>query len=242
LKRRGAYGIGTLLQNGCFLLLRWHGGRHRASAYARLLIFLRRVDVVVRVIVCPRPSRAMRFLFFMLAAVSALAAAGAGATGGRLAVERQHQGSVSTALPFSLTFNGEHVSDPNLPAGIRHQGRFTASPPACSSGTASDVRDVQLEPLSVLREYRCDDGSGTFTALLPTAAGEHGRTGGWKIVGGTGSFALLRGIGTYTGTILSGDPNDFLSVKYRTDWRGTAGFDGVPPTVALQASAHRRLL
>jgi hypothetical protein len=178
----------------------------------------------------------MRFLVLILGALATLAAAGASGGGIRRA---STQRSISGALPFSLTFNGEHVTDPNLPAGIRHQGRFTASAPVCPAGTASDTRDVQLEPLSVLRAYTCDDGSGSFTAAIPLAASEHSRSGRWMIVAGTGSYAALRGIGTYTGALLSGDPNDFLSIKFRTEWRGAVGFDVAPPSVGVRAVAHR---
>ena len=148
-------------------------------------------------------------------------------------------GAGATPTRFSLVFDGVHTADRSFPAGLRHEGRFTASAPFCSAGTAVDVRDVVLEPLTVLRRHTCDDGSGTFTALLPGAIAEHGGTGTWKIVEGSGRYATLRGVGTYTGERLSGDPNDFLSIKYRTTWQGVVDFDAVAPSLALTARAKK---
>jgi hypothetical protein len=142
---------------------------------------------------------------------------------------------------FTLTFEGSHVVDASLPAGVRHEGRFTASEPFCSAGRAFDVQDVEVEPLplTVLRTHACDDGSGSFTALMPGVRAEHGGVGRWKIVAGTGRYATLRGVGTYTGTLLSGNPDDFLTVAYRTSWQGIVAFDAVPPTVDVTATARK---
>jgi len=142
----------------------------------------------------------------------------------------------------SLTFEGAHLVDSAMPGGIRHDGRFTASAPFCSAGRAYDVRDVSASPgiLDVMRVHTCDDGSGSFTALMPTVRGEHGGSGSWKIVEGTRSYTTLRGFGTYTGTILGGDPNAFETIVYRTQWQGVADFDAAPPTIAsFSANAKR---
>ena len=147
----------------------------------------------------------------------------------------------ATAAPtgFTLAFDGAHFVDSVLPAGIRHEGRFTASAPFCTSGTAVDVTDVQIEPLTVLRLHKCDDGSGTVTVLMPTVAGEHGGIGSWQIVEGTGRYADLRGLGSYAGRITAGDPGRFETIVYRTEWRGVVDFDAVAPSVALRAAARK---
>jgi hypothetical protein len=153
-----------------------------------------------------------------------------------LAVAVGAAGASGAPTPVMLTFDGIHVSDASLPAGIRHEGRFTATPPLCVRGSAVDVEDVEVEPLSVMRRYTCDDGSGTFTAFLPVIAGEHGGNGTWKIVDGTGRYATLRGIGTYSGRLVSGDPNNFVTIVFQTSWDGVVDFDAIPPM--LTATSH----
>ena len=148
-------------------------------------------------------------------------------------------GAGGSPTAFTLTFDGKHVADTNLPAGIRHEGRFTASAPACAAGTAADVEDVVVEPLTVLRQFTCDDGSGTFTVLIPGAASEHGGSGTWRIVGGTGRYESLRGTGRYTAVITGGSSTDFLSITYRTGWTGIADFDVTPPAVTTTAKAAK---
>jgi hypothetical protein len=144
---------------------------------------------------------------------------------------------------FSLTFEGAHVTNPAMPAGLGHEGRFTASPPFCSAGWAHDVRDVSESPaiLDVMRVHTCDDGSGGFTALMPTVRGEHGGSGTWRIVEGTGSYATLRGFGTYAATILSGDPEAFDTIVYRTQWQGVVDLDAAPPTIASFSASARKV-
>ena len=133
--------------------------------------------------------------------------------------------------PFLLTFEGAHFVDSTLTGGLRHDGRFTASAPFCSAGRAYDVRHVVVEPLTVLRLHTCDDGSGSFTAFMPVVRGEHGGPGVWQFVEGTGGYAALRGVGTYAGTLTSGNPGAFETISYRTEWRGVVGFDVDPPAI-----------
>jgi hypothetical protein len=141
---------------------------------------------------------------------------------------------------FSLTFEGAHFADPAMPGGIRHDGRFTASAPFCSAGRAYDVRDVSTsEFLDVMRVHTCDDGSGSFTALMPTVRGEHGGRGTWQIVEGSGQYANLRGRGTYRGTLVSGDPEIFETIVYRTTWNGVVDFDADPPAIQVAASTRK---
>jgi hypothetical protein len=108
-----------------------------------------------------------------------------------------------------------------------------------SAGRAVDVRDIQTEPLTVLRTHTCDDGTGSFTALLTAVRAEHGGTGPWKIVEGTGRYVALRGMGTYEGQIISGSPDDFETIVYRTMWRGIVDFDAAPPTVDVITRATK---
>jgi hypothetical protein len=142
---------------------------------------------------------------------------------------------------FTLTLEGSHVPDASLPSGVRHQGPFTASAPFCPKGNAADTKDVSDAPpvgLVVLRTFTCDDGTGSFTALLP-ATREHGGGGPWRIVDGTGTYATLRGMGTYSSTRLSGDGTDLLSVTFRSTWTGTVDFDIAPPSIGLGARATK---
>jgi hypothetical protein len=148
-------------------------------------------------------------------------------------------GAGGAPATFSLVFEGAHVFDTSLPAGIRHEGRFTASAPFCSAGKAVDTRDIEIEPLTVLRTHTCDDGSGSFTAFMPALLGEHGGNGSWKIVDGTGGYATLRGIGTYSGHITSGDPGRFETIVYTTTWQGVVDFDAVAPTVDAIATSKK---
>jgi hypothetical protein len=160
------------------------------------------------------------------ATVAALCAAVAGGAG-------------ASPTAFTLTFDGAHVPDTSLPGGIRHEGRFTASAPACAAGTAADIEDVVVEPLTVLRQFTCDDGTGTFVVLIPGARSEHGGSGTWQIVRGTGRYETLRGTGRYDSVITAGSQTDFLSIKYRATWTGTADFDVTPPAVKVAAKATK---
>ena len=150
--------------------------------------------------------------------------------------------ATAASTPFVLTFEGAHSLDPSIGGGVRHDGRFTASAPFCSAGRASDVSGVVTDGfLNVVRVHTCDDGSGSFTASMPSVRGEHGGSGEWQIVEGTGAYATLRGVGTYTGTFISGDPNDFVTISYKTAWRGVVGFDADPPTIEKVTASVRKL-
>ena len=89
----------------------------------------------------------------------------------------------------------------------------------------------------MFREHTCDDGSGTITVFLPVVRGEHGGRGSWQITEGTGTYATLRGSGTYIGEILSGNPDDFASITYRTTWTGRVDFDATAPVLGVIATA-----
>ena len=148
-------------------------------------------------------------------------------------------GASAAPTSLTLTFDGVHFIDSSVAGGMNHRGRFTAAPPLCPAGTAIDVQDIEVEPLTVLRRHTCDDGSGTFTSFLPTVRNEHGGLGSWKIVVGTGRYETLRGVGTYTGRLVSGDPNVFETIVYRTSWQGLVDFDAVAPTLTATARSKK---
>lgn len=150
-------------------------------------------------------------------------------------------GSADASEPSLLTFEGAHYVDTTLSGGLRHDGRFTASAPFCSAGRAYDTRHLDTAGwLTVQRLHTCDDGSGSFTVFMPMVRNEHGGSGTWQIVEGTGRYATLRGLGTYTGTVVSGDRDVFETIAYRTSWQGAAGFDADPPAIdAFVATARK---
>lgn len=150
-------------------------------------------------------------------------------------------GGVGATAPLSLTFERAHYADSTLPAGLRHDGRFTASEPLCPAGRGYDVRHFEGEMLSVLRLHTCDDGSGTFTVSMPAVRSEHGGAGTWTVVEGTGRYVSLRGMGTYAATLLSGDPEVYDTVVYRASWRGVVAFDADPPAVETFGASARKL-
>ena len=152
-------------------------------------------------------------------------------------------GATAAPTPFLLTFDGAHVPDAGMPEGLRHEGRFTASAPLCSAGRAYDVHQVvEGEFLSVHRIHTCDDGTGSFTAWMPIVRNEHGgASGAWRIVEGTGQYAKLRGFGTYTSTLIVGDPLVFMTISYRTTWQGVVAFDADPPAIESFTATARAL-
>ena len=146
--------------------------------------------------------------------------------------------SNSPPTEFVLVFEGKHSPGVGL-ANLYHEGSFTATAPACASGHAADLPFVQ--EMAVLREFMCEDGSGSFTALLDPTIAEHGGPGVWKIIGGTGRYATLRGRGAFEGALLGGSPTDETGVTFRTIWTGVAAFDDVAPTISSVRTTAARL-
>jgi len=72
---------------------------------------------------------------------------------------------------------------------------------------------------------------------MPLVRAEHGGRGSWRITEGTGKYATLRGSGSYVGELVSGDPDDFASISYRTTWTGKVDFDAAAPVVGIAATA-----
>ena len=115
---------------------------------------------------------------------------------------------VAAASPQTVTIVSNVTFNPDGP----NYGDFVTSGTAtdggliCPSGTFVDVgirfagyqSDRGMVQLQVLKEFTCDDGSGTFVAKLQIQAnfdtGIESFT--WVVLNGTGDYASLRGAGT----------------------------------------------
>ena len=139
-----------------------------------------------------------------------------------------------TAPPtFQLVFDGAHN------AVLLHQGTFTTSLSACSSGSAEDV-SVDSATDTALRRFRCATGSD-FTARISPLPAEHGGSGSWQIVAGSGALAALRGKGTFSSTRLTGRADDPATITFRSTWSGVADFDVDAPTIVVSSSSVKKL-
>ena len=148
-----------------------------------------------------------------VAAIAALAVLSTGGAG------------VAAPAPFQLVFDGKHQ------ANLLHEGTFTTSFSSCPAGTAKDV-SIDETTLTALRQFTCDTG-GSFTAKVGRLSAEHGGTGTWQIVSGTGSLADLRGKGNFTSVRTGGDPNDPETITFRSTWTGVADLDATPPVTKV---------
>jgi len=93
-------------------------------------------------------------------------------------------------------------------------GIFTADGDAlCPAGTTTDVATVHSAgPVTTFRDlktFTCADLSGTFTLsivarVMDCAMNDYGT---WRVVGGTGDYAGLRGHGLLVGTYYGGAGN-----------------------------------
>jgi hypothetical protein len=142
--------------------------------------------------------------------------------------------SVAPAAPmsFQLVFYGHHVvADFPSPTGLSHEGPFTTNYPACPSGYGKNTAETDQGVAT--RLFMCDGSTATFTALVWPQLAEHGGTGFWQIISGTGSLTDLRGKGTFSSVLTSGDPNDFITIDFTSTWAGSIDLDAVPPTLAV---------
>ena len=146
--------------------------------------------------------------------------------------------SNSPPTEFGLVFEGTQHAAVG-PMKLRSEGSFTASAPACATGHAADTPFV--EKLTVVREFKCADDHGSFTALVEPTTAEYGGHGTWKIIGGTGSCARLRGRGTFEGAFVTGRPTNEAPVTFRSTWSGLAALDDVAPTVSAVRSSVTKL-
>ena len=97
------------------------------------------------------------------------------------------------------------VSDMTV-VGLPHNlGTFdTVRGPICTSGTVADTRlvwmvggpDANPYVLTVNKTFTCDDGSGTFFARLLVRGNGGVETFTWVILGGTGTYHGLLGLGS----------------------------------------------
>ena len=114
-----------------------------------------------------------------------------------------------------------------------HGGTFTAGAPLCAHGTWSQTDTAVPER----RTFTCEDGSGTFAANFnPNVDASPRANQPWAIVGGTGSYAKLRGLGT---AALETTP------VWRDTWTGLVDFDDVAPratTLKARAAVSGRAL
>lgn len=134
---------------------------------------------------------------------------------------------------FRLVFDGKHN------AALLHEGTFTTSASFCPSGAGEDI-SVDGATDTAQRRFRCSDRND-FTAQISPLPAEHGGTGVWQIVGGSGPLADLRGKGTFTSTRLSGRSDDPSTITFRSTWQGVVDFDVEPPRLAVTKASAKKL-
>jgi hypothetical protein len=137
-------------------------------------------------------SRRSHGVVAVLAAILALVAAAA---------------PVGAASPQSVTIVSHVTFNPDGPnfGDFATSGEATDSGLICASGTFVDTgirfagfqSDRGTVQIQVVKEFTCDDGSGTFTVKLQIQANfETGiESFTWVVLGGTDDYASLRGGG-----------------------------------------------
>ena len=141
---------------------------------------------------------------------------------------------VQAAAPeFQLVFDGKHTPS------LLHEGPFTTNASFCPSGYAMDT-GVDSATETALRKFTCGS-SGGFTAQLGRLPAEHGGSGIWHIVEGSGPLADLRGKGTWSSVRLGGTLTDPASITFRSTWKGAAALDAAPPTIAASKRSAQKL-
>ena len=115
---------------------------------------------------------------------------------------------VAAASPQSVTIVSNVTFNPDGPnyGDFVTSGTATDSGLICPSGTFVDIglrfggfqSDRGMVQVQVVKEFTCDDGSGTFVAKLQIQAnfdtGIEAFT--WVVLDGTGAYASLRGAGS----------------------------------------------
>ena len=154
------------------------------------------------------------------------------------------RGSDAAPAPFQLQFVGHTIlaSYPS-PSGAAHVGTFTTNSALCPSGSGQDIAETELGVAT--RLFTCDGSGATFTATIDPHIGEYTGSGSWQITAGTGALAELRGEGSFSSVLTSGDPSDIpgnlLALSFVSTWSGTAALDATPPSVTLSKDAAVRL-
>jgi hypothetical protein len=104
-------------------------------------------------------------------------------------------------------------------------GPFTATGPAvsdgivCSSGETFDLfakgsgfQSDQGFNVQVVKQFVCDDGSGTFDVKLQVRIDRKGDNFNWTVVGGTGDYVKLHGSGKGIGIPIDDPPFEVLDL------------------------------
>jgi hypothetical protein len=142
--------------------------------------------------------------------------------------------SRNAAAEFQLVFDGKHAPS------LLHEGPFTTSAAFCRTGYAVDT-GVDPATESALRKFTCEGSNAAFTARVGRLPAEHGGSGTWQIIEGTGALADLRGKGTWTSVRVSGNPLDPATITFRSTWKGAADLDSAPPTVSASKRSVQKL-
>lgn len=141
---------------------------------------------------------------------------------------------------FALTFDGRHApamfASPN---GLEHEGAFSTNEPRCASGTAADIA-IAAATATARRRFTCSGGE-TFDALITPLPFEHGGKGTWRIIGGTGELATLRGLGTWTSVRTGGSDENPLTITFTSTWTGVVAADAAAPAVSVAGTTAHRL-
>ena len=121
----------------------------------------------------------------------------------------------SAATEFELTFEGTWEWNGDYFGPFQEgTGTFRSRAPFCATGTF--VEDPYVGGAKTWR-LTCDDGTGGLRLSIPDAAFY---LGSWQIVGGSGSYAGLRGdVSVRVGGEILGSPSD--AVGSLVTWRGT---------------------
>lgn len=153
-------------------------------------------------------------------------------------------GASATPAPFQLVFVGHSVqaSYPS-PSGVAHVGPFTTNSALCPSGSGQDIAETSQGVAT--RLFTCDGSGATFTATINPHIGEFEGAGAWQIIAGTGPLTDLRGRGTFSSVLTSGDvsdiPSNLLALAFRSTWTGMVDLDTTPPSLSLTRVAATEL-
>ena len=144
-------------------------------------------------------------------------------------------GAAGAAGPpsFQLVLDGRHNAD------LLHEGTFTTASAWCPSGTLTDV-SIDSGTDTATRRLTCA-GGGDLTAIVRPLPAEHGGSGSWQIVAGSGPLANLRGKGTFTSVRVSGSPDSPSTLTFRSTWSGAADFDVDGPKISITSAGARKL-
>jgi hypothetical protein len=162
-----------------------------------------------------------------------------GAVGSLIALLTFVGGTIAAPGPFQLVFDGVHTSATFPSAtGLQHEGDFNGQSSFCASGHAADISQTGD---SAVRRFTCSDGSGSFDVVLASLVAEHGGSGSWRIVGGSGALSRLRGKGSWSSALVRGNPSDPATVVFRSAWSGVADLDDAAPSLTITRVAVKKL-